>query len=294
MPELPEVETVRRGLAPAMAAPASQRRSAPARPALSLAGGLRRSGRGPAVEALGRRAKYLLVDLDGGDVLVMHLGMSGSFRVEAGGDAARRRASSTTPRSQARGPRPRGVPHCRTGATVTFNDPRRFGFMDLVAARGARGASAAARASAPSRSATNSTPRCWRGLAGRKTSAQGGAARPDAWSPGSATSMSARRCTARACRPSAAPRPSRPATAPNARAERAGRRHPRGARRRDRGRRIDAARPPPDRRRARLFPASFPRLRPRGRALPDAGLQGHGQAHRAGGRSTFFCPVCQK
>ena len=41
-------------------------------------------------------------------------------------------------------------------------------------------------------------------------------------------------------------------------------------------------------------PAQFPRLRPRGRAVPDAGLPRHHQAHRADGRSTFFCPVCQK
>ena len=69
--------------------------------------------------------------------------------------------------------------------------------------------------------------------------------------------------------------------APHARAVRAGRRHQGRARRGHQGRRLVAARPPPDRRRARLFPAPFPGLRPRRRALPDAGLPRHRQAHRA-------------
>src|SRR5260221_4735277 len=84
MPELPEVETVRRGLEPAMACAVllrvEQRRANlrfpfPDRFVERLTG--RR------IEALGRRAKYLLADLDDGDVLVMHLGMSGSFRIAA-------------------------------------------------------------------------------------------------------------------------------------------------------------------------------------------------------------------
>lgn len=82
MPELPEVETVRRGLAPVMegahfvnieARRPDLRRSLPEKFAARL--------EGQAVVALRRRAKYLLAELSSGEVLIMHLGMSGSFRV---------------------------------------------------------------------------------------------------------------------------------------------------------------------------------------------------------------------
>ena len=102
MPELPEVETVRRGLAPAMEgarfAKVEVRRP---RPALADCRRTSRSGlTGKTVDGLGRRAKYLLADLSSGDVLLMHLGMSGSFRV--GKDAEARRLLS---RALARAPR---------------------------------------------------------------------------------------------------------------------------------------------------------------------------------------------
>ena len=86
MPELPEVETVRRGLEPAMVGTrfkkVEQRRPDlrfpfPERFAERLAG--------QEVLSLGRRAKYLLADLSSGEVLVMHLGMSGRFLVTQGG-----------------------------------------------------------------------------------------------------------------------------------------------------------------------------------------------------------------
>ncbi len=85
---------------------------------------------GKTVEGLGRRAKYLLADLSSGDVLIMHLGMSGSFRV--GKDAKgtkpgvyyHERGKSTA--------HDHVVFHLSNGATVTFNDPRRFGSMKLV------------------------------------------------------------------------------------------------------------------------------------------------------------------
>jgi formamidopyrimidine-DNA glycosylase len=86
MPELPEVETVRRGLAPVMegarfievvAHRGDLRWPLPKDFAARL--------KGETVTGLGRRAKYLLADLSSGDVLVMHLGMSGSFRVEHDG-----------------------------------------------------------------------------------------------------------------------------------------------------------------------------------------------------------------
>jgi formamidopyrimidine-DNA glycosylase len=82
---------------------------------------------GKTVEGLGRRAKYLLADLSSGDVLLMHLGMSGSFRVgkdSAPGKYYHERSKSTV--------HDHVVFHMSNGATVTFNDPRRFGSMKLV------------------------------------------------------------------------------------------------------------------------------------------------------------------
>ena len=85
MPELPEVETVRRGLAPAMEGArfveVKAHRSDLRWP---LPKDFARRLKGQTVLGLGRRAKYLLADLSNGEVLLMHLGMSGSFRVERG------------------------------------------------------------------------------------------------------------------------------------------------------------------------------------------------------------------
>ncbi len=129
MPELPEVETVRRGLAPAMEGArftcVEARRSDLRWP---LPKDFAKRLQGQTVEGLGRRAKYLLADLSSGDVLLMHLGMSGSFRV--GKDAKpgvyyHERSKSTA--------HDHVVFHMSNGATVTFNDPRRFGSMKLVA-----------------------------------------------------------------------------------------------------------------------------------------------------------------
>ena len=128
MPELPEVETVRRGLAPAMEgarfAKVEVRRGDLRWP---LPKGFAQRLQGKTVDGLGRRAKYLLADLSSGDVLLMHLGMSGSFRV--GKDATpgvyyHERSKSTV--------HDHIVFHMSNGATVTFNDPRRFGSMKLV------------------------------------------------------------------------------------------------------------------------------------------------------------------
>src|SRR5579863_762756 len=81
MPELPEVETVRRGLAPTMEGrriESVELRRANLRLAFPEDFAARLTGR--RVLALGRRAKYLLAGLEGGETLIMHLGMSGSFR----------------------------------------------------------------------------------------------------------------------------------------------------------------------------------------------------------------------
>ncbi|MPZ57037.1 MAG: bifunctional DNA-formamidopyrimidine glycosylase/DNA-(apurinic or apyrimidinic site) lyase [Rhizobiales bacterium] len=132
MPELPEVETVRRGLASVMEGErlakvelhrADLRWPFPEDFARRLTG--------QTVAGLGRRAKYLLVDLLSGDVLVMHLGMSGSFRVfrdayeEAPGRYHHERSKHAA--------HDHVVFHLSNGAIIAFNDPRRFGFMKLVA-----------------------------------------------------------------------------------------------------------------------------------------------------------------
>src|SRR4051794_12914088 len=82
LPELPEVETVRRGLAPAMEG-ARFRKVETRRKDLRwpLPKDFIKRLEGQRVEGVGRRAKYLTVDVSSGDVLLMHLGMSGSFRV---------------------------------------------------------------------------------------------------------------------------------------------------------------------------------------------------------------------
>src|SRR5208283_116235 len=128
MPELPEVETVRRGLAPAMeGARLAKVEVRDRRLRWPIAKDFEKRLTGQTVEGLGRRAKYLLADLSSGEVLVMHLGMSGSFRVGADvkpGVYYHERSKSTA--------HDHVVFHMSNGTTVTFNDPRRFGSMKLV------------------------------------------------------------------------------------------------------------------------------------------------------------------
>jgi formamidopyrimidine-DNA glycosylase len=132
VPELPEVERLRRSLEPAMSGARFERVILNRRdlrqpfPA-DFARRLRRQ----TVRALSRRGKYLLAELSSGDTLLMHLGMSGWFRIEPTSRPARR-------------PRDRDADLERrhdhviftmsSGMTVTFNDPRRFGLMDLLTA----------------------------------------------------------------------------------------------------------------------------------------------------------------
>jgi formamidopyrimidine-DNA glycosylase len=128
MPELPEVETVRRGLAPAMeGARLLKVEVRDRRLRWPLAKDFEKRLTGNTVQGLGRRAKYLLADLSSGDVLLMHLGMSGSFRVgqDAKPGVYYHEKSKSTAHDHV-------VFHMSNGATVTFNDPRRFGSMKLV------------------------------------------------------------------------------------------------------------------------------------------------------------------
>ena len=83
------------------------------------------------VTSLSRRAKYLLADLGSGDVLLMHLGMSGSFRVVSD-QAATAPGAFHHPRSDDR-THDHVVFHMSSGTSVIYNDPRRFGFMKIFA-----------------------------------------------------------------------------------------------------------------------------------------------------------------
>lgn len=132
MPELPEVETVRRGLAPVM-------EEARFDEVVMHRGDLRwplprdfaQRLKGKKVTGLGRRAKYLLADLSSGDVLLMHLGMSGSFRVVR--DCGEATPGAYYHERSKYGAHDHVVFRMSSGATVAFNDPRRFGFMKVFA-----------------------------------------------------------------------------------------------------------------------------------------------------------------
>jgi formamidopyrimidine-DNA glycosylase len=132
MPELPEVETVRRGLQPVMEGARFVRVEA-RRPDLRrpLPKDFVKRLEGRDVTGLGRRAKYLLADLSSGDVLLMHLGMSGSFRVAEEGKGDATPGDFHHPRSDDRA-HDHIVFHMSSGARIAFNDPRRFGLMLLV------------------------------------------------------------------------------------------------------------------------------------------------------------------
>lgn len=117
MPELPEVEAVRRQLERAM------RGTAIARVLLRRANlrrpfpeGFASRLEGQTIQSLRRRGKYLLLDLTSGDVLLIHLGMTGSFRIDEDSPDAHDHV----------------VFELANGIVVTFNDPRRFGLMDLL------------------------------------------------------------------------------------------------------------------------------------------------------------------
>ena len=130
MPELPEVETVRRGLIPAL----EGRRLLAVevnRPNLRFAFPDRFAERltGQRVERIDRRAKYLLVRLSGGETMIGHLGMSGRFSIEVDGAAAQPgdfvHAAPANPKHD------HVVFRAEGGVVVRYNDPRRFGYMDL-------------------------------------------------------------------------------------------------------------------------------------------------------------------
>ncbi|MEQ8605079.1 MAG: bifunctional DNA-formamidopyrimidine glycosylase/DNA-(apurinic or apyrimidinic site) lyase [Marivibrio sp.] len=138
MPELPEVETVVRGLRPALEGRVIARADL-RRPDLRFPLPARFAERleGRRIVALSRRAKYILAELDDGEVWLTHLGMTGRFTVDA--------AAGATATSGQVGhnsgwaliePHDHLILETEAGARVVFNDARRFGYMDLLPAGG--------------------------------------------------------------------------------------------------------------------------------------------------------------
>ena len=128
MPELPEVETVRRGLTPAMEGVMITQADIN-RPDLRWPFPPDMAARltGKRVERLRRRSKYILADLDSGETLLIHLGMSGRMLV-SGDPLGQFVHDHPAPEKH-----DHVVLHMENGARITFNDPRRFGAMDLMA-----------------------------------------------------------------------------------------------------------------------------------------------------------------
>jgi formamidopyrimidine-DNA glycosylase len=132
MPELPEVETVRRGLEPVLTG-RRFRHVVQRRPDLRFPLPERFSARleGRKVERLERRAKYILAHLDSGEVLTMHLGMTGRF-TNAPPHGRKRQLGEFTYEHGADQTHDHVVFTMSNGATITYNDARRFGYMTLL------------------------------------------------------------------------------------------------------------------------------------------------------------------
>jgi formamidopyrimidine-DNA glycosylase len=132
MPELPEVEIVRRGLEPVMAGAVltsvEQRR-----PDLRFPFPERFAARltGTKITAVRRRAKYLLIDTSGGETLIVHLGMSGRLSVQAATSTDTVTLGAYIYDTGAAAAHDHVVFTLSTGARIVYNDPRRFGFMLL-------------------------------------------------------------------------------------------------------------------------------------------------------------------
>lgn len=131
MPELPEVETVRQGLVPVLEGRRLQRviaRRCDLRFPLPKDFAERLTGR--CVEKLTRRAKYILAHLDGGEILIIHLGMSGRFQIE-GGELGRFLHNIQPDDAEGPGKHDHIEFITDQGARIVYSDHRRFGMMDL-------------------------------------------------------------------------------------------------------------------------------------------------------------------
>ena len=271
MPELPEVETVRRGLQPAMEGSKilkAETRRKDLRFPFQKDFVARLDGQ--TVTGLGRRAKYLMADLASGDVLLMHLGMSGSFRViESKGIKAP--GQFHHPRSEDRA-HDHVVFHMSSGASVVFNDPRRFGYMKIIA-RNALDQEPLLKGLGPEPLGNEfDAAMLARSCANKKTSLKAalldqrvvaGLGNIYVCEALYRSQLSPRRLAATLATQEGRSHRSRQAS---------GQCHSRSAEPGDKVRWLVVARSSPDLGRTRLFPALFPGLRPRGRKMPDGGV----------------------
>jgi len=135
MPELPEVETVLRGLRPAMEGKVIENIRLSGKPLrFPYPSRFCDRLRGRRVERLRRRAKYLLAELDSSDVLIMHLGMSGRFTVHGNAGAVHNLGEFYYEQGAAHagdGPHDHVVFDLSNRMRLVYTDPRRFGIMDL-------------------------------------------------------------------------------------------------------------------------------------------------------------------
>ena len=212
-----------------------------------------RASRAAPFSASGGGPNIFLPISAGGDVLVMHLGMSGSFRIETQAGAGMP-GEFHHPRSKASA-HDHYVFEMSNGARITYNDPRRFGFMLIVkrAELDDHRCSGHGRRTARPRTRRRAAGAAFRRQDG---AAQGRTARPAAYRRLGNVSC-ARRYTAPVCRRAAPRERSRAATAPDRARACLAEIDSADPARSDRGGRVVAARPPPDRRDAGLFPASF-------------------------------------
>ena len=122
MPELPEVETVRRGLVPAMEGQTiASARLFRSNLRCPFPEGFTRKVENAKILSLGRRAKYIIATLDSGMAIIIHLGMTGSFRIKTLNEFD---ASDVNKHDHL-------LFEMKNGTAVIYNDPRRFGFIDL-------------------------------------------------------------------------------------------------------------------------------------------------------------------
>lgn len=130
MPELPEVETIRRGLLPVMEgetiASLTLRRDGLRFP---FPKNLAETVRGARVHLLRRRAKYILADLDNGHSLLLHMGMSGRLLIDQSAPDTRKHARNTPAKHD------HAIFVMQSGVRITFNDARRFGMLDMFATK---------------------------------------------------------------------------------------------------------------------------------------------------------------
>ncbi len=288
MPELPEVETVRRGLAPAMEGAVIAKLELN-RPDLRfpLPENFAAAVRERRIVSLGRRAKYLLIDLEDDLTVISHLGMSGSFRIE----------NETL--GEFHHPRSKDQKHDHVvfhlkrdeGALrVIYNDPRRFGFMqlwkrselDLYPAFAELGPE-------PTGNSLDADYLAGR-LAGKSQPLKGALLDQTViaglgniyvcealWRSHLSPKRAAGSVVTKTGRPNKEPRPSQSVD-------------PGRHRRCDRCRRLVSPGPYPDGWLARLFPALFLRLRPGRRGLPHARLRRYRRAHHPGGAFHILLP----